>query len=90
MNQTEQPEALVSTKEVAKVLGVSPEQVRRMFVENRERGDEPVPLRLSAGSRARLRWRMSDVVSWIGAQVADQDGRSAPCSGGVVQDRRLF
>ncbi|MGO1381002.1 helix-turn-helix transcriptional regulator [Corynebacterium sp. AOP36-E1-14] len=85
MNQTEQPEALVSTKEVAKVLGVSPEQVRRMFVENRERGDEPVPLRLSAGSRARLRWRMSDVVSWIEAQVLDVDGPAAPQGGGYAE-----
>lgn len=85
MNQTEQPEALVSTKEVAKVLGVSPEQVRRMFVENRERGDEPVPLRLSAGSRARLRWRMSDVVSWIEAQVSEVDGSAASQGGGYAE-----
>ncbi|MEY8566992.1 hypothetical protein AALF15_10545 [Corynebacteriaceae bacterium 7-707] len=85
MNQTEQPEALVSTKAVAEVLGVSPEQVRRMFVENRERGDEPVPLRLSAGSRARLRWRMSDVVSWIEAQVSEVDGSAAPQGGGYAE-----
>ena len=85
MNQTEQPEALVSTKAVAEVLGVSPEQVRRMFVEHREWDDAPVPVRLSSGSRARLRWRMSDVLAWIEAQVAEPEGHGAPPGGGYSE-----
>lgn len=90
-SQPETAESLVPTRVVAELLGSTPETVRRRFITHRQDGD-PAPVRLSTGSRARLRWRLSDVEAWI-ARQADPD-HSQPSSPAPVprrpryQDRR--
>ncbi len=63
---------LVSTSTVAEYMGCSPETVRRMFDTDRQFDDAPRPVKLSTGTRARLRWRMEDIVRWVEEQVAPE------------------